>query len=207
VSRTMRRVGSRIEGEAGLLLDVDDSLTCVVDVQPGFLDKLDAHEARGVSARIAWIVAVASRLDVPIVVTEEEPGRNGPTTRAVLAHVPHGTPVHTKPTFGLADVPEILSSVERTGRRTAVLVGLETDVCVAHSALGLLDGGFRVVVVRDAVASPGSGHRAGLQRMRSAGAVLLETKGLFFEWVRTVERARAIEALMADVPVPEGLIL
>ena len=55
------------------------------------------------------------------------------------------------PTFGLADVPEIVASVEHTGRRTAVLVGMETDVCVAQSALGLLDEDFTVAVVEDAV--------------------------------------------------------
>ena len=44
-----------------------------------------------------------------------------------------------KPTFGLAGTPEILDAVKATGRRTAVLVGFETDICVYQSAVGLLD--------------------------------------------------------------------
>jgi nicotinamidase-related amidase len=189
------------------LLAVDDSVVCVVDVQPGFLDKLGADGAKSIVQRVAWIVAAAARLAVPIIVTEEEPERNRPTVPGVLDHVPVRAPRHTKATFGLADVPEILESVKRTGRATAVLVGLETDVCIAHSALGLLDRGYRVAVVRDAVGSPGSGHPLGLERMRSAGAVLVETKGLYYEWVRTVERASAVGELMTDVAVPDGLTL
>ena len=123
-------------------------------------------------------------------VTEEEPERYGPTLPEVLTQVPARYPRHTKPTFGLADVPD-LASVEATGRRTAVLVGMQTDVCVAHSALGLLDRGFRVAAVRDATASPGAAHEDGLHRMREAGVIILATKGLLYEWVRTVEGAQA----------------
>jgi nicotinamidase-related amidase len=88
-----------------------------------------------------------------------------------------------------------------------VLVGLETDVCVAHSALGLLDRGYRVAVVRDATASPGEAHEAGIDRMRSAGAIVVTTKSLYYEWLRTVERARVVEELMAGIPPPEDLVL
>jgi nicotinamidase-related amidase len=190
------------------LLDVDDSVLCVVDVQPGFLRKLGsgADEA-DVVARIAWLIAVGARLDVPAIVTEEEPERNGATMREVLERLADGASRFTKPVFGLADVPEIIAAVEETGRHTAVLVGLETDVCVSHSALGLLGRGYRVAVVRDATASPGDAHGSGLDRMRDAGAVVLTAKSLYYEWIRTVERASAVEGAMTDVPLPPGLVL
>ena len=52
-----------------------------------------------------------------------------------------------KPTFGLAGTPEILAAVRETGRTTAVVVGCETDVCVAQSAIGLREQGFGVTVI------------------------------------------------------------
>lgn len=190
------------------LLDVDDSVLCVVDVQPGFLRKLGSSaEATDVVARIAWVIAVGERLDVPAVVTEEEPERNGATVPEVLERLPAGASRFTKPVFGLADVPDILAAVERTRRHTAVLVGLETDVCVSHSAFGLLDRGYGVAVVCDATASPGDAHAAGLERMRDAGAVLTTVKSLYYEWLRTVERAWAVERVMRDVPLPPGVVL
>ena len=92
--------------------------------------------------------------------------------------------------FGLGEQPDILAEVAKTGRKTIVLVGLETDVCVTHSALSLMSRGYRVAIVTDATASPGDAHLAGLARMRDAGAILTNTKGLFYEWMRTVERSR-----------------
>src|SRR5205085_7225884 len=99
-----------------------------------------------------------------------------------------------KGVFGLADVPEILAAVESTGRRTVVLVGAETDVCVAQSAIGLLDLGFRVAVVSDATFSPAAMHEAGLRRMRDAGVEIHHAKGVYYEWARTVQAARALKA-------------
>jgi nicotinamidase-related amidase len=189
------------------LVNVEDSLLCLIDVQPGFADKLDDLTRVGLIERVAWIAALARVLSVPVVITEEEPERNGVTFPEVLAHVPEDASPYQKPTFGLADVPEISAAVAATERRTAILAGMETDVCVAHSALGLLDLGYRVVVVRDAVAAPGEGHDHGLERMRDAGVVLVGAKGLFYEWARTVERASALDDQMSRVPLPGGLTL
>jgi nicotinamidase-related amidase len=189
----------------GGLIDVADSLLCVVDAQPGFADKLDGRVAHTTVGRIAWIAALAGALGVPVVVTEEEPEANGSTLPEVVEQLPLDLTRHRKPTFGLADVSEIAAAVTSTGRGTAVLTGMETDVCVSHSALGLLDLGLRVVVVRDAVAAPGDSHLEGLERMRDAGAILIGTKGLFYEWTRTVEGTRDARLRIADVPLPDGL--
>jgi nicotinamidase-related amidase len=203
-------MGGRFMGstKGGRLLDVDDSVLCVVDVQPGFVRRVGETEGRApFIQRVVWLTALAKALAVPIVVTEEEPDRNGQTLQEIVELLPDPTPRHTKPTFGLADVPEIMAGVEATGRRTSVLVGMETDVCVAHSALGLLDRDYRVVVVRDAVLAPGDAHDDGVERMRAAGVTLIGAKGLFYEWVRTVDVASKLEGHMASVPVPDGLAL
>jgi nicotinamidase-related amidase len=112
-----------------------------------------------------------------------------------------------KPVFGLADDPAILAAVKRTGRRTAVLVGMETDVCVAHSAIGLLDRGLRVAVVADATFSPGDMHAHGLRRIADAGATVIHAKGVYYEWIRTLEAARAFEAANPGLSEPPGFSL
>jgi len=190
------------------LLDADDSVLCVIDVQPHFVGKLaETDGGAPFLQRVVWVTALASALGIPTVVTEEEPDRNGPTLAEIVERLPDPTPRYPKPTFGLADVPAIMAAVEATGRHTAVLAGMETDVCVAHSALGLLDRGYRVVVVRDAVLAPGSAHEDGIERMRAAGATMIGTKGLFYEWARTVDTASKLDGLVASVPVPDDLVL
>jgi nicotinamidase-related amidase len=183
------------------LLERNDSLLVVIDAQPGF------GPVDEVVARIAWLTGVAAALGVPVVITEEDPAHNGPTAPDIVARAPADAVAHVKPVFGLADVAEILGAVEALGRRTAVLVGFETDVCVTHSALGLLDRGYRVAVVTDATGSPGEMHGHGLRRLRDAGAVLVHAKGVYYEWIRTLEAARAFEAGHPDLAEPPGFSL
>jgi nicotinamidase-related amidase len=170
------------------LLDRDDSVLVVIDARPRFL----GPEAEAAVERMAWLVAVAARLGVPVVATEEEPERNGATDSRVANQWPAGTPVLTKPTFGLAGTPEIIDTVRATARGTAVVVGCETDVCVAQSAIGLLTAGFACVVVDDATFSVGEMHERGLTRLASEGVVRNHAKGVAYEWLRTVELAHAV---------------
>ena len=104
-----------------------------------------------------------------------------------------------KPTFGLASTPEILDAVRATERGTAVIVGCETDVCVAQSAIGLREAGLGCVVVDDATFSPGEMHERGLARLLSAGVARNHAKGVTYEWLRTVEQAHAV---LRDASLP-----
>lgn len=183
------------------LLDRDDSVLVVVDAQPGFL----AADAEPALDRMAWLVAVAARLGIPVVVTEEEPERNGRTHERVADWLPRGTAVFTKPTFALAATPEILAAVHAGKRSTTVLVGCETDVCVAQSAIGLHDAGFSCVVVDDATYSPGEMHERGLARIGSEGIARNHAKGVTYEWLRTVADAHAVLQDPALPPPPFAL--
>jgi len=173
------------------LTDVNDSVLIVIDVQQEFLDKMDREHWTLIVNRISWITEMAQRLEVPMVVTAEETERNSGTVSQVAEKLSPGTKEYNKMSFGLAADPDILLAIERTGRKTAVLVGLETDVCVCQSALGLLQKGYRVVALADAVASPGPSHDSGIERMRNAGVVISSVKGTFYEWMRTVHRCRS----------------
>jgi nicotinamidase-related amidase len=167
----------------------EDCVVIVIDAQPGFypadLPAEDRANAATALERAAWLTGLAGRLDVPVVVTEEEPELNGTTDLRLAPDAPR----FVKPTFGLAGTPEILAAVQATGRPTAVLVGFETDVCVYQSAVGLLDVGLRVIAVEDAIFSPGEMHERGLTRLRDAGARLTHCKALGYEWARTVDRS------------------
>jgi nicotinamidase-related amidase len=177
------------------LVDCDDSLLVVVDAQEGFygdgLPPAEREPARQALDRLTWLAKAARQLGIPAVLTEEDPQRNGPT-HAAIAETYGDSPALVKPTFGLTGTPEILERVEAAGRGTAVLGGFETDVCVAQSAIGLKQLGMRVVVVEDAVFSPGEMHGRGLARMVAEGVELNHCKGLAYEWTRTLERARSV---------------
>lgn len=179
------------------LVDRDDSVLVVVDVQPGFiahplLNDDERKRADRVVDRIAWLTTVATLVDVPVMVVEEGSERNGPTDQRVVQRLTPGTAVHSRDAFSVAASDDAMRALTATGRRTVVLVGFETDVCVMQSAVDLFDRGFRVVVVDDGTFSAGRDHGRGLRRATQAGAELNHCKGLALEWLRTVDYARRI---------------
>jgi len=190
------------------LIDREDSVLVVIDLQPKFwsdrLDKDDAAEVNKAVARASWLAGTAMAFGVPAVLTEEAPAQNGPTAVGVLLAVGRKAPVFTKPVFGLAACPEIMAAIEATGRRTAVLCGFETDVCVTHSAVGLMEAGYRVVVAFDAVYSPAGAQAFGLARLRDLGIELVHCKGIYYDWVRTLEGALALQETHPELGEPPG---
>jgi len=172
------------------LIEAENSCLVAIDVQGAFFDKLAEAEIESLKQRMVWIVHVALKFEIPVIVTAENMEKNGSIIPELAAVLPPDTKIHNKMIFGLAGDADILDAVRKTNRDTAILVGLETDVCVAQSALGLLEHGYQVAVLEDAVGSPGNAHQYGLARMRSAGVLLSNVKSLFYEWLRTVERSR-----------------
>lgn len=187
------------------LIEAKDSLLIVVDIQPSFAKKesRDGHDS--LLQRMCWVIKVANWLNVPLVVTAEDIRRTGNVSDEVAGILPPGTRIYDKMSFGLAAQADILEAVRQTRRKTAVIIGYETDVCITHSALGLLDLGYRIVVVSDATGSPGGAHQIGLDRIRGAGGIIVSAKSLYYEWIRTVERSIAFEE--SGIPTPDGIIL
>lgn len=188
------------------LADRHHSCLIVIDVQQYFLDKLPLDLRRPVVQRMAWLMGVARQLDIPIIATAEDVERDGPLVPELAAELPAGAAVHDKIIFGLMDQPDIRKAVQATGRDTFVLVGLETDVCIAHSAFGLRSAGHRPIVIEDATASPPPHHEAGLRRLRESGIEVATLKGIFYEWVRDLATLHRIKA-HANAALPPGLTL
>jgi nicotinamidase-related amidase len=108
--------------------------------------------------------------------------------------------------FGLYDQADIRAAVAASGRSELVLVGLETDVCIAHSALGLAAAGYRIAVLEDGCASPPPHHAAGLARLRDAGVTVTTIKGMHYEWVRDLATLAKLKAATGK-ELPAGLTL
>ena len=188
------------------LFDRNRSCLVVIDVQQYFLDKLPPDWCAPLVARIAWLMRVARVLDIPVIATAEDIARDGPLVAELAGELPPGAMVHDKMMFGLCGQASILDDVKRSGRSEFILVGLETDVCVAHSAIGLMEQNFRVAVIADATASPPPYHDYGIGRMSAAGAVITTVKGIYYEWMRDLATVNRIRPQIG-LPLPPGLTL
>ena len=82
------------------------------------------------------------------------------------------------------------------GRNTVVIAGCEAHVCLLQSSLDLLDEEFDVWVVTDACSSQSERNRdAAFDRLAGAGAELVTTQMVAFEWLRTADHPAFREAL------------
>jgi nicotinamidase-related amidase len=179
----------------------------VIDVQGYFLEKLPLDWREPLVERMAWLMRVARSLDVPIIATAEDVEIDGPLVAELAELMPKNSPpILNKMVFGLYGQEDTRAAVDDVGRSHFVLVGLETDVCVAQSALGLRQAGYRVSVVEDACGSPPPNHDVGIQRMREAGVVVTSTKALYYEWVRDLENHHRVQAEL-NAPLPAGMTL
>lgn len=187
------------------LLEASDSLLIAIDIQPSFVKKENKTENNPLLQRMCWVIKAANWLNIPLVATAEDIPNSGNISDEVAQLLPPGTKVFNKMSFGLAAQADILEAVKATKRKTAVIIGYETDVCITHSALGLMDLGYRVAVVADATGSPGEAHQIGLDRIRGAGGIIVSAKSLYYEWIRTV--AKSMEYEKSGIETPEGMIL
>lgn len=188
------------------MFDRDKSCLVVIDVQQHFLEKLPLELRQPLVARIAWLMRVARLHHIPIVATAENIGKVGPLVAELASELPAGATAHDKMVFGLCGQTSILDDVKQRGRSEFILVGLETDVCVAHSAIGLMGHGFRVAVIEDATASPQPHHDYGIKRLTAAGAVITSVKGIYYEWIRDLATDNGTRQQM-NSPLPPGLML
>ena len=190
----------------GRLLDRGRCCLAVIDVQDFFLAKLPAEQRAPLVARIAWLMRVALALEIPLLVTGEDISRVGGVVPEIASLLPAGSVVHDKMVFDLMGQADIRAAVAATGRDQFVLTGLESDVCVTHSAFGLMAAGYEVTLALDACASPPPHHEIGIERLRAAGVTLTTAKGIYYDWLRDVATLARIRAQMGPA-LPPGLTL
>lgn len=160
-------------------LTAEASVVCVIDVQTRLVPAM--REGEQIVARCRRLVEAARLLGVPLVVTEQYPQGLGPTVPGLAEVLP---PPLSKTAFSCSGCEGFLEALPAQAT-AVVLCGLETHVCVAQTALDLLEAGRQVVVVVDAVTSRHAiDHEVALRRLEAAGAVLSTSEAVLFEWCR-----------------------
>ncbi|HEY8357272.1 MAG TPA: isochorismatase family protein [Ramlibacter sp.] len=198
-----------------MLLQADECQLVLVDYQQRLMPHI--HDAAGVLANALRLARIASLLEVPLWATEQSPAGLGGTVEALQPLV--AGRVVAKTTFDGAQVllprlrpparpqqggnarslPKHLqkpAAQPQAERETLVLAGCEAHVCLMQTALGLLQEELDVWVVTDACSSRSERNRdAAFDRLAGAGAELVTTEMVAFEWLRDAEHPRFREVL------------
>ena len=165
-----------------MLMKKEDSVLLVIDVQERLAPAMD--NPREVINGCADLLAVAQKLDIPFLITEQYPKGLGQTMVDLRKEVPEGTKYFEKMEFSCAKNPEIMKQIEAYGRKQIVIAGIETHICVLQTAFHLKELGYDVFVVSNACSSrkPLQNIMA-LQRMMTAGVEVVTLEMVFFEWL------------------------
>lgn len=155
------------------LFDRRSAALVVVDVQDGFRSYGTFGE---VAAACGRLVEGAGILGVPVIATEQYP--QGLQHTAAEVGLPEETVPVEKSVFSAVRA----EGFNLAGRNQVLICGIEAHVCVAQTALDLLDRGVSVQVVTDATGSRHAGDReVGLRRLDRAGAVLTTVEAALLE--------------------------
>lgn len=157
----------------------------VVDIQEKLLPPIWEKERLVRNAQL--LIRLAGILKIPALVTTQYNKGLGNTVPEVASLLPD-TPTIDKLMFSCFGSDVFCNLLKRLpGQRTTVLLcGMETHICVMQTALGALREGYLVHVASDAVSSRTElNWRIGLERMRSAGAILSSTEMMIYELLRS----------------------
>ncbi|SPB18929.1 isochorismatase [Caballeronia novacaledonica] len=164
----------------------------VIDMQARLLPHLDG--AARLTARAVTLLRAANLLDLPVIVTEQNPQGLGGTADALLDDVRRATVIE-KHTFDATLAPAFLDALP-PAPATVWVAGAEAHVCVLLTVLGLLRLGYRVELVADAVASRRADDRAvALERARQDGARLTTVETAIFGWLGSFGHPRFRDVL------------
>jgi nicotinamidase-related amidase len=153
----------------------DTGLLCI-DVQEKLLPFIP--DAAALVRNIGFLIDAARLLEMTVQATEQYPRGLGPTVAELARRLPSRP---DKTAFSCCAIPEVVKNFHLAARPKVVLAGIETHVCVLHTALDLLALDFRVYVATDAVSARYRlDHEVALRRLEQAGVILTTTEGCLF---------------------------
>jgi nicotinamidase-related amidase len=141
------------------------------------------------------LAKLASLLNIPVITTASEPnGPNGPLMPEIHQSAPNAVFVPRKGEVNAWDNPDFVSAVRATGRKTLIMAGVWTSVCVMFPALDAKAAGYKVYAVTDASGDPSElASRTTVARFIQAGVIPTSANAVLSEAHRTWKRPEAAE--------------
>jgi len=153
------------------------SLLLIVDMQAKLMPAIE--RGSDVIANVKKLCAAANSLGVPSVVTEQNPEGLGKTVGGLGCETAE---VVCKSTFDATEADGFSRAVPQG--REIVVAGCEAHVCVTQTSLGLIEKGYPIFLVVDAIGSRrGASRDVAVGRLAAAGVQTVTTEMVLFEWM------------------------
>lgn len=161
-------------------LNRNNAVLVVIDVQEKLCKAMDERVLERLTKNVGILQESARELGLPMLVTEQYVKGLGETVAELKAQATE--PAIEKMTFSCCGETSFPDKLKATGRTQVIITGMETHVCVLQTVIELLDAGYTVHLVRDAVMSRRKENWfVGLEAARDAGAVITSTEAALFQ--------------------------
>jgi nicotinamidase-related amidase len=182
-------------GGGQALLDAGDTVILLLDHQSGLFQTVKDISVAELRANTAMLAKLATLLKIPVITTASEPnGPNGPLMPEIHEFAPHAVFVPRKGEVNAWDNDQFVKTVHSTKRKTLIMAGVWTSVCVMFPALDAKAAGFSVYAVMDASGDPSEFvSRTTLARFTQAGVIPTSANAVLCETHRTWKRPEAPE--------------
>ena len=170
----------------------------VIDVQDVLMKKMNQEVGKNVIQNIRTLLTFAKEMAIPILMTEQYPKGLGKTVPEIKMELGSILPIE-KVSFSCCGVETFNIKLNRLGRKQVILTGIETHVCVLQTAADLIQKGYEVHVVADAICSRRKlDWEIGLRWMEKRGAMISTTEIIAFQLLKEAgtEEFRGLSKLL-----------
>jgi nicotinamidase-related amidase len=176
-------------------IDVDDAVMLLIDHQSGLFQTIGDMPMPVLRNHAAALAKIATLSQIPVITTASVPqGPNGPLIPEIHQNAPHAKYVARNGEINAWDNPDFVAAVKATGRKTLIIAGTITSVCMAFPAIAAVQDGYKVFGVIDASGTYSKmAEEITLARVVQAGVVPMDTAAIASELQKTWNRSDAQE--------------
>lgn len=193
------------------VIDPNDAVMLLIDHQSGLFQTIKDMPMPELRANATTLAKVATLAGIPVITTASVPqGPNGPLIPEIHKYAPHAKYVARKGEINAWDNPDFVAAVKATGRKTLIIAGTITSVCMAFPAICAVSEGYKVFAAVDASGTYSKmAQEITVARIVQAGVVPIDTAAVCSELQKTWNRpdaAQWAEAYSAVFP-PYALLI
>lgn len=171
-------------------IDVDDAVMLLIDHQSGLFQTVVDMPMPTLRNHAGALARMATLCKIPVITTASVPqGPNGPLIPEIHENAPPAKYVARRGEINAWDNPDFVAAVRETGRKTLIIAGTITSVCMAFPAISAVHEGYKVFVVVDASGTYCKmAQEITLARVVQAGVVPMDTAAVASELQKTWHR-------------------
>ncbi len=165
------------------MLERNNCILVVIDMQEKLTKVMESLESTTKNIRL--IIEAANEFNIPIVYTEQYPKGLGETIEPLKSLLEkYKAQRFDKMSFSALKIDEIKNALGKSGKKTVILTGIESHICVLSTAMDLKAEGYNVIIAKDATTSREQDfYNTAIDFYNGYGIPVIPAETIVFYWI------------------------